>query len=104
MLLCPRQLALLEVSNLWVNEIRSVFHAEDAPVLDAPSRVSFQQLADGSFFIHNYNRENISSHIGNLKEIQYVDTFSGQPFQLNNGQISINMAPRSRIWIKQKLQ
>ena len=103
-LLCPRQLGLLEVSNLWVNEIRSVFHAEGAPVLDAPSRVSFQQLADGSFVVHNYNRENISIHIGSLKEIQYVDTFSGQPFQLNNGQISINMAPRSRIWIKQKLQ
>ena len=52
-LLCPAQIGLLELPRNWMNAIRQVFSSEDLPELDAPSRVTFQQLDDGSIVMHN---------------------------------------------------
>lgn len=103
-LLCPRQLGLLELPKSWINEIRSAFHDDGLPVLNAPSRISLQQFNNDDFVIHNYNLENTAINISNVKEGQYVDMFSGDLLESVQGQISINMSPRSRIWIKPKFQ
>jgi len=99
-LLCPRQLGLLELSETWTNKIRSVFKSENEPELKATARVTFQKLGDGSFVIHNYNQENTAIGIGNPKGLQYTDGFTGEPISGTGSEISLNMAPRSRIWFK----
>jgi len=99
-LLCPRQLGLLELPKSWINQIRSAFYTEGNMVLDAPSRVTFQQLADGSFVVHNYNQENTTVVFGNPNRVQYSNGFTGQPVSGTDREIRLNMAPRSRIWFK----
>jgi hypothetical protein len=99
-LLCPRQLGLLELPKSWVNQIRSVFNVEGNMVLDAPSRVTFQQLGDDGFVVHNYNQENTTIGISNLKEVKYSDGFTGEPISVKGSEISLNMAPRWRVWFK----
>ena len=99
-LLCPRQIGLLELPKTWMNVIRSSFHSKDEPVLDAPSRVSMQQLADQSFVIHNYNQEKTAVRI-DLKEAGiYTDGFTGKSIPVNDKEIRIEMEPRSRLWVR----
>jgi hypothetical protein len=97
-LLCPRQIGLLELPETWVNKIRISFYAEGDPVIDAPSRVSFQQLSDNSFFIHNYNLENISLHITLPEASDNKDALSGKKIGAAGKNIELEMKPRSRIW------
>ncbi len=97
-LLCPRQLGLLELPKPWVNQIRSVFNSEENRVLDAPSRVTFQQLGDGSFVIHNYNQEKVTIEIITKGENDWTDAFSGNKLEKTGNKIIIEMQPRSRIW------
>lgn len=99
-LLCPRQLGLLEVPKFWANQIRSVFYSEESVVMDAPTRVTFQQLADGSFVVHNYNQETAPVIINNPDDIQFVDGFTNQAISGNGSVISLEMKPRSRMWFK----
>jgi hypothetical protein len=101
-LLCPRQLGLLELPKSWVNQIRMVFNTEGNKVLDAPSRVAFQQLSDGSFVVHNYNQVNTTVVIDNQNGLQYSDEFTGEPISGTGSKIMLNMTPRSRIWFKQE--
>jgi hypothetical protein len=101
-LLCPRQIGLLELPKPWVNTLRSAFHSKEEPVLDAPSRVSMQQLADQSFIIHNYNQEKTEVNIQLKEGGSYIDGFTGKAIPLNGNEIRLEMAPRSRIWFREK--
>ncbi len=101
-LLCPRQIGLLEVPQNWANTIRSTFQQKDMPQINAPTRVTFQNLSDGSFVIHNYNREKITVKIHVNPQSSFVDGFSGEELQMENQMLKIEMSPRSRIWCKQE--
>jgi hypothetical protein len=85
-----------------VNTLRSAFHSKEEPVLDAPSRVSMQQLADQSFIIHNYNQEKTEVNIQLKEGGSYIDGFTGKAIPLNGNEIRLEMAPRSRIWFREK--
>ena len=101
-LLCPRQLGLLEFPKPWINTIRSAFHSVDEPVIDAPSRVSMQQLSDRSIIIHNYNQEKTTVTIWLAQEADYFDGFTGKQIPSAGKEIRLEMPPRSRIWVKIK--
>jgi hypothetical protein len=97
-LLCPRQIGLLELPQTWMNTIRSAFQSENVPVLKAPSRVTLQQLSDSSFIIHNYNQEITSVNVSLSQTGNYIDNFTGKPIATEGKEISLQMAPRSRMW------
>ncbi len=99
-LLCPRQIGLLELPKPWMNIIRSAFHTDNVPVLDAPSRVSMQQLTDGSFIIHNYNQEKTAIIVQLSTEGACTDGFTGKVIPSDGKTISLDMAPRTRIWVR----
>lgn len=99
-LLCPRQLELLELPKPWINTIRNAFLPEGDPVIDAPSRISMQQLSDHSFIIHNYNIENTTVKIQLSQEAEYTDLFTGKPIPTEGKVIQLEMTPRSRIWVR----
>lgn len=101
-LLCPRQLGLLELPKPWINIMRSAFRSEEHPVIDAPSRVSMQQLSDRSIIIHNYNQESTAVNIQLSRAAGYMDGFTGKSIPAEGNEIKLEMAPRSRIWIKIK--
>ena len=101
-LLCPRQLGLLELPKPWVNTIRSAFQQNDSPLLDAPSRVTMQQLADKSLVIHNYNQEPTEIQIQIAPTAKYTDAFTGKPINSNEQDHKLTMEPRSRVWIKEQ--
>jgi hypothetical protein len=101
-LLCPRQTGLLELPKPWINTIRSAFHSEEEPVLDAPSRVVMQKLSNQSFIIHNYNAENETVNILLTREADYIDGFSGKPIPSEGKNIRLEMTPRSNIWLRMK--
>jgi len=103
-LLCPRQIGLLELPESWVNKIRISFYAEGDPVIDAPSRVTFQRLSDDSFIIHNYNEENITLHIMLPQPGNYEDGFTGQKVSSGRKNMELEMRPRSRIWLRTSKQ
>ena len=99
-LLCPRQIGLLEFPRSWMNTIREAFSTKDEPVLDAISRVSMQQLGDHSFVLHNYNQEATVINLKLPKDGSYVDGFSGKPLPSTGKNMHLDLAPRSRIWVK----
>jgi len=101
-LLCPRQIGLLELPRSWMNMIRSAFHPKDEPVLDAPSRVSIQTLSDHSFVIHNYNQERTVVNITLPESGVFSDGFSHRPIPVNGKGIRLEMEPRSRIWVRRE--
>jgi len=98
-LLCPRQIGLLELPESWVNKIRISFYTEEDPVIDAPSRITFQCLSDDSFIIQNYNEENITLHIMLPQSGKYEDGFTGKKVSSGRKNIELEMKPRSRIWL-----
>ena len=102
-LLCPRQIGLIELPQQWMNTIRSVFANDHTPILDAPSRVTFQILNDSSYVVHNYNQQKASIEI-QLKNIpgNMIDGFTGDTLPVNGNALKIEMDLRSRIWILNK--
>lgn len=99
-LLAPRQIGLLELPQPWANRIREAFHLQDDPVIDAPARVSVQQLSDGSMVIHNYNQEDVDVIVTFFKTGKYTDGFTGEPVPSNGNEVKISMKPRTNIWLK----
>lgn len=99
-LLPPRQLGILEVPVTWANAIRSSFKLENDWNINAPTRVSYQRLADGSFVLHNYNREKAFVVIQLQQDTPFVNGFTGEKLQAEGGRLKLEMAPRSRIWVK----
>lgn len=99
-LLPPRQLGILEVPETWANAIRSSFKMKNDWNINAPVRVCYQQLADGSFVLHNYNREKVMVEIQPERDTHFVNEFTGEKLQTEAGRLKLEMAPRSRIWVK----
>jgi hypothetical protein len=97
-LLCPRQLGLLEVPKAWANTIRSAFSENENLILDAPTRVTFQQLADGSFVVHNYNQNKTWVEIQLPNEGKWIDSLTGKTLETSGKLLKLEMSPRSRIW------
>jgi hypothetical protein len=98
-LLCPRQLGLLNLPETWANTIREVFNAPLNIHLEAPAKVSMQTLANGDIIIHNYNDEKIEARL-KAGEGMYFDRITDKDLSNDNGMTILNMAPRSRIWLK----
>ncbi len=99
-LLCPRPLGLLNIPENWSNKIREVFNQDINYYIDAPSRVSFQPFGDGEFMLHNYNKteENISLVAEGAG--RYMDVLTGEEWIPVDDTIDLNMAARSRVWLK----
>jgi hypothetical protein len=83
---------------LWVNKIRDAFHQKGEPVINAPARVTFQKLSDGSFVIHNYNQETVNITIKPEESGEYIDGFTSQPLPSDGGFIRLTMKARTNIW------
>jgi hypothetical protein len=77
---------------------REMFHIENEPVINAPTRVTFQQLTDGSFVLHNYNQNKIKVEIQLPAESKWMDRFTGKPLETSGKLMNIEMTPRSIIW------
>lgn len=99
-LLCPRQLGLLELPKSWANSIRGAFNEKLNIELDAPTRVTMQTLSNGDIVIHNYNKNNEIIELSGLDFTGYVDAFDNIELAITSNSISIDMKPRSRIWLK----
>ena len=97
-LLCPRQIGLLELPKTWLTLIRSCFNTESGPVVNAPSRVTFQQLSNDSFVVHNYNQEKTLVEISVPEGTLWEDGFTGQSLEISGNKLKMEMQPRSRTW------
>lgn len=100
LLLCPGETGLLELPRPWVNTIRSAFLSQDDPVIDAPSRISMQILHNHSFIIHNYDRQKSVIKILLPEPTEFINGFTGKPVRIKGNEIELEMAPRSRIWLR----
>jgi len=99
-LLCPRQLGLLDLPISWANSIRAAFHAGKVAVLDAPTRVAMQTLANGDIVINNYNQSAEDVQLSGMDFNSFTDGFGSiESFSLNE-KLNIHLAPRSRVWLK----
>jgi hypothetical protein len=98
-LLSPRQLGLYDVPGDWANVLRSALQLANLPVMDAPARVSFQQLNDGSFVVQNYNQVPAEVKFTMQQDEKLKDRFTGKEMTMNNHTLAITIAARSRVWI-----
>jgi hypothetical protein len=98
-LLAPRPLGLVEMPREWVNTIRETFYEEGDPFIDAPARVTFQKLSNGSLVIHNYNQEAVNVTIKFTETGKYIDGFTGDPVRSDGNEVKILMKSRSNIWL-----
>ena len=101
-LLCPRQLGLLELPESWANTIRAAFNEPLGLDLTAPTRVSLQPLGTNGWFIHNYNQEAVQMtlNLAKAEPVKLVDGFSGNTIELQGHSLVKELAPRSRLWLK----
>ena len=101
-LLCPKQLGLLELPPSWTETIRQAFNEPYGVEFNAPLRVSFQMLTPSSVVVQNYNKSavKVSYNIEKIKAKVFKDQFSGKTFTPQNGIVEIELAPRSRVWLK----
>ena len=101
-LLCPKPLGLLEVPQSWANTIRTAFNQPLAIDLNAPARVAFQSIGKSGWVVHNYNQEEVSVdfRVDGLTSQPLINGFSGEKVEVLNGRIHLNLAARSRIWIR----
>ena len=103
-LLCPRQIGLTELPKSWLSQIRSCFRPDSGLVVEAPAKVAVQQLADGNFVVHNYNQEKTLVEISIPEGTVWEDSFTGQPIEISNNKIKMEMPPRSRVWLTEKIR
>lgn len=103
-LLCPRQIGLTELPKSWLSQIRSCFRPDSGLVVEAPAKVAVQQLADGNFVVHNYNQEKTLVEISIPEGTVWEDGFTGQPIEISNNKIKMEMPPRSRVWLTEKIR
>ena len=103
-LLCPKPLGLLEIPKQWSNTIRDAFTSNLDFSLDAPTRIVVQPLGASEWVFHNYNKtkETFSFSSDNINNLNLVNGFTGEVINTNNGELTLTLKPRSRIWIKSK--
>ena len=103
-LLCPKPLGLLELPKSWANNIRSTFVSELNFTLDAPTRISMQQLGSSGWIFHNYNTTEveISFSTDMLKRVELINGFSDEQIIVKDNEMKFTIKPRSRIWVKVK--
>ncbi len=101
-LLCPRPLGLLEIPETWTNTLRDQFLMPLGYTLKAPARVAFQPYGDSGWVIHNYNRQTVHIDLSTarLGNGPVEDKFSGNQFKIHEGQIDLEIPPRSRVWME----
>ena len=101
-LLCPRPLGLLEIPDDWANTLRDIFISPFGYDLNAPSRISFQPIGDLGYVIHNYNREKVGINLSipNIDMGIIEDKLAGEKFDIKNGQITLDIPARSRVWLE----
>lgn len=99
-LLCPRQLGLLELPKSWANSLRNAFNGDLDFTLDAPTRVSMQPLQNGDIVIHNYRQEATKITLSGKNFTDFFDTINKVQLQLADNNLVIEMKPRSRVWLK----
>ncbi|MBK8501825.1 MAG: hypothetical protein IPL46_06235 [Saprospiraceae bacterium] len=99
-LLCPRPLGMLDLPKSWTNVIRSIFNDELRIKLDAPTRITMQPLKNGDIVLHNYNPQEIEIQMSGLNDEKLIDQFQNDQLIVKSGALSINMKPRSRIWLR----
>ena len=100
-LLCPKELGLLEIPLKWANTIRSVFNSKLDIEINAPTRVVYQPLGESGLVLHNYNRtkEKIIIKQAGISKTELSNGFTGEKIESKNDEIVLVMEPRSRIWI-----
>ncbi|NIA28934.1 MAG: hypothetical protein GWP06_03360 [Actinobacteria bacterium] len=98
-LLCPRRLQLLDISQSWANTIRQVFNSKLGLKLDAPTRVTLQPLGQTGWFIQNYNQKETSVTFSAANAGSFADGFTGEKIESRGGQLHLTLPGRSRIWL-----
>lgn len=101
-LLCPKPLGLLEVPDFWANTIRQAFNSPLGLELEAPARITLQPLGKSGWVLHNYNSTPAPINFVLNESIRgnIIDGFTGDPIAVKNNSLSIDMDPRSRVWLK----
>jgi hypothetical protein len=98
-LLAPRQIGIVELPSEWAGTIREAFRQADEPVVNAPARVSVQQLKDGSLVIHNYNQAPADVTVTFTQPDNYKDGFTGEKVATGVSEVKLKMQARSNIWL-----
>lgn len=101
-LLCPRPLGLVELTESWANTVRAVFYDEIKVNMKAPARVTMQPLQNGDLVVHNYNKHAIELSVNGLPNGAYKDLLTNETLHSSEGKLMITMPARSRIWIAAK--
>ncbi|MBK7979129.1 MAG: hypothetical protein IPK06_03775 [Ignavibacteriae bacterium] len=100
-LLCPKPLGLLEIPKAWTNEIREIFNLDKDYKIDAPARISIQPFGKCNYLIHNYNNSVqqviLSFEDSSIEKLK--DKLTNSTYEFVNGKFTIELAPRSRIWL-----
>lgn len=101
-LLCPKQLGLLEIPREWANKVRKTFTEPLGISIDAPTRIAVQQLGSSGLIIHNFNKSehNIIINSEMLRGKKIIDGFTNEELIIEGNTFSTNLKPRSRQWIK----
>ena len=95
-LLCPKELGILELPEAGAYTIRTVFNQGLPFQLNAPMRVTFQPLGDKMWMLHNYNKKNADVLI-TTPFSSALDYFSRTRYRANlQGRLFLTMPPRSR--------
>jgi hypothetical protein len=103
-LLCPKPLGLLEIPKTWANTLRQAFNAPLGLELEAPVRIALQPLGTTGWALHNYDTTatQIKFVLNESNKGSIINGFTGDPIAVQNNSISLDMKPRSRVWLKIK--
>ncbi|MCA9230294.1 MAG: hypothetical protein KDA57_06565 [Planctomycetales bacterium] len=112
-LLCPRQLGLLELSGQPLDAVRAAFHQPRAAVLKGPSCVSLHLLvgpAAESYVVQNFREQSAEVTLAvpfrKEKPPQFVEVFSGQEIPASdtlgktNTTLTVSIPARGRVWLR----
>ncbi len=101
-LLCPKPLGLLEISETWANTIRNEIIKPLNFEMLAPTRIVVQPTGNSAFMFHNYNRvkKDFVFVKPGLSETQLINGFTGEILLTNGDTLELSLQARSRMWVK----